>query len=94
MSAPKPTPAPLLKNAAAAPFVYFDAAPTLGLNNAVVSVELAAQITLPKPDQQVQTDLVCVAHLRCSLNAAMNLREALDKAIAMANGGEGSSSKH
>ena len=74
---------PLLKNAAAAERLYFDMAPCYGCNNGVVELVLADRVLQPKPDGSVQIDMVAVAHLRCSIAAALNLREALDKAIAM-----------
>jgi hypothetical protein len=79
-----PTAAPLLKNAALAPFIVFDNVPVYGSLAGNVEVELAARMLMPKPDGGVGTDMGCTAHLRCSVQAATLLREALDKAIAMA----------
>jgi len=85
----KPTVSPpLLKNAAQAPFVFFDGAPAFGAVNGLVEIELAARALAPKADDTIAVDLVCVGHLRCSLNAAVNLREAIDGAIRMAQGGK------
>lgn len=81
-NAPK-APAPLLKNTASAPFVYCDVVPAFGIVNGVIELELAAQVLIPKPDGSVQSDLACVAHLRCSVAAANNLVDALDKALDM-----------
>lgn len=82
---PKPASAPvLLKNVANAPVVYFDGVPTYGLLAGVVQLELAASVIFPRADGTVGSDAICVAHLRCSVNAARNLSAALDKALDMA----------
>lgn len=83
-SAPKSS-APLVKNVASAPFVFFDAAPVFGVNAGVVQVALTANATSIKADKTVGVDMVAVAHLRGSLQAAVSLRDALDQAIAMAS---------
>ena len=72
-----------LKNAAASPFIYFDGAPAMGAQSGLVEIELAARVVMPRADGSVTCDMVCVAHLRCSANAAANLRDALDRALTM-----------
>jgi hypothetical protein len=62
-----------------APFIYFDAAPTYGVNNGAIQVELAASTVLPDGSGAVRIDVLITAHLRCSPTAAMSLREAIDK---------------
>lgn len=84
--APKPaTPgaAPLLKNAAAAPFVYFDAVPVYGTYAGNLEIELAARQLLPKADGSVASDMACTAHLRTSPQGAVMLIDALQKALDM-----------
>jgi hypothetical protein len=73
----------MIKNAAAAPFIYFDGAPAMGVQNGVVEIELVARAVMPKDNGAVYSDMVCVAHLRCSLAAAINLRDAIDRAEDM-----------
>jgi hypothetical protein len=73
----------LMKNAAAAPFIYFDGAPSMGTQNGLVEVELCARAVMPKANGEVYTDVVCVAHLRCSVPAAANLRDALSRTLDM-----------
>ncbi len=73
--------APLMKNAAAAPFVVFDNVPVMGSYQGNIEVELAARTLMPKPDGSVVAELNCVAHLRCSVTAAAMLIEALEKAL-------------
>lgn len=84
---PKPpsglAPAPLLKNAANAPFIYFDNVPVFGTYAGNLEVELAARQLLPKPDGSVVADKACTAHLRCSPQAAIQLVDALQKALDM-----------
>jgi hypothetical protein len=74
----------LLKNAAAAPVIYFDAVPVFGSFAGHIEVEIAARILMPKPDgTSVVAEMLCVAHLRCSPQAAEALTDALDKALDM-----------
>jgi hypothetical protein len=77
----------LLKNTAAAPFVYFDNAPVFGGFAGHVEVELAARILMPTPGTDgragVNSDMACTAHLRCSPAAAMHLISALTEALKM-----------
>jgi hypothetical protein len=81
----KPTaaPMPMLKNAGAAPLIYFDSIPVFGAFAGHVELELAARMLLPKPDGSVMVDMACTAHLRCSPAAAMQMIEALTKAVDM-----------
>ena len=83
---PSPSPAPLLKNAAAAPFIYFDGVPVYGAFDGNIEVELASRVLMPKSDGvTVTADLICTGHLRCSPSAAAMLIDALQKAIDMHN---------
>lgn len=67
---------------AAAPFIYFDYAPTFGVMNGVLRIELAAD-TIVSDDRGTRTEVVWVAHLRGSVGAAASLRDALDRALGM-----------
>ena len=82
MNAPKTT-SPAMKNAAAAPYIYFDGAPSLGTHAGMIEIELAARALMPTGTNQAYSDLVCTAHLRCSVNAATNLRDAINQALDM-----------
>lgn len=75
---------PLLKNVAAAPILYFDNVPTLGVNNNIVELELSARVVTPTADSKTTIEGLCVAHLRCSLEAALSLRTAIEKAFKIA----------
>lgn len=76
-------PLPLLKNAGAAPLVFFDNVPVYGSFSGNIEIEVAARMLMPKPDGTVMADMACTGHLRCSPNAAKVLAEALMSAVAM-----------
>lgn len=76
-----PSASPFLKNAGAAPIVYFDNAPVRGTYSGNIEVELAARMLMPKPDGSVVAEMSCTAHLRCSPLAARILIEALANAL-------------
>jgi hypothetical protein len=65
-----------------APFVYFDGVSCFGHHNGAIQIELAANLLMPV-GAGVRIDVIQTAHLRCSPAAAIVLREALDKALAM-----------
>jgi hypothetical protein len=70
-----------------APIIYFDGASCFGHHNGAIQIELAANLLMPV-GAAVRVDLVQTAHLRCSVAAALALREALDKALAMYTQGQ------
>lgn len=76
-------PGPLLKNAAAAPVVYFDNVPVFGTFGGNIEIELAARLLMPKADGSVFADMSCTAHLRASPAAIAMLMDACEKALAM-----------
>ncbi len=80
-----PDAAPLVyKNVDDAPFIYFDLVPTHGLLGGAVQIELAARTISPLPDGVATIiEFVTVGRLRCTPAAAVALREAIDKALAM-----------
>ncbi|KIZ41591.1 MULTISPECIES: hypothetical protein [Rhodopseudomonas] len=66
-----------------APIIFFEFCPTLGNNNGLINIMLAAGIVLPTASTATNVVPVAVAHLRCSSIAAKQLRDALDKALLM-----------
>lgn len=68
---------------AQAPFIYFDNAPTFGLNEGIANVTLEAFRNL-LIQGEVRNDRVIVAHLRMSLPTVHRLRNALDGIILAA----------
>lgn len=82
---PTSSASPLLKNAATAPFVFFDNVPVYGSIGGIIEIELAARMLMPKPDGAIIADMSCAAHLRCNPMAAIMLIDALQKALDMHN---------
>src|SRR3569623_43618 len=70
-----------------APIIYFDGASCFGHHNGAIQIELAANLLLTV-GAAVRGDVIQTAHLRCSGAAALALREALDKALAMYQQGQ------
>lgn len=70
-----------LKNIAAAPIIYFDSVPLLGTYAGTIEVELAARALSPRADGGAVAEALCVAHLRCTPQAATELVAALDRAL-------------
>jgi hypothetical protein len=66
-----------------APIIFFEYCPTLGNAQGLINVMLAAGIVLPTGNGNTQVTPVAVAHLRCTTHAAIQLRDALDKALLM-----------
>lgn len=63
-----------------APYIYFDGSPNFGNAGGIVNLTLAAARHL-SDNQQIKSDIVAVAYLRCSIQAAIDLRNAIDQAL-------------
>lgn len=63
-----------------APIIFFDGVPNFGTANGIVNITLAANRHMLQGDS-VETDVIATAFLRCNVQAAMNLRDAIDKAL-------------
>jgi hypothetical protein len=50
---------------------------------AQIQIELASRRLIPLEDGAVQVEFLCTGHLRCSPNAARQLREAIESALQM-----------
>jgi hypothetical protein len=72
-----------------APFIYFDGVASMGVNFGAVQIKLAANILVPTGDGGARAQVVLTAHLRCSPNAAADLRQAIDKALLLGAKTEG-----
>lgn len=68
---------------AAAPLIYFDIVGAYGTMNGSIELELATRILVPKPDGSTEVKFISSGRLRCTQNAAMNLRNGLDAALKM-----------
>jgi hypothetical protein len=67
----------------AAPLVYFDIVGAYGTMNGSIEIELATRILIPKGDGSTEVKFISSGRLRCTQNAAVNLRNALDAALKM-----------
>src|SRR5207249_2646920 len=74
----------IVSDAVRAPIIYFEGTPTFGYGNGVVNLMLATNVVLPTADGGTVTQAVAVAHLRCNLPAAAQLRDTLEKALLIA----------
>ncbi|MET0181392.1 MAG: hypothetical protein ABW199_00750 [Caulobacterales bacterium] len=63
-----------------APIIYFEGAPNFGCNNGIVNITLAANRNMVQ-GQKIQMDVLAVAFLRCNIQGAMALRQAIDQAL-------------
>ncbi len=82
---PKATPEPrplIVKDVYHAPIIYFEGAPNFGNNGGIINVTLAASRHVLE-GKNVATDVVAVAHLRCNIATAIDLRRALDDALLL-----------
>ena len=68
---------------AAAPLVYFDIVGAYGTMNGSIEIELATRILVPKSDGATEVKFISSGRLRCTQNAAANLRNGLDAALKM-----------
>jgi len=68
---------------ALAPLVYFDIVGAYGTMNGAIELELATRILVPKPDGSTDVKFISSGRIRCSANAATNLRNGIDAALKM-----------
>lgn len=65
-----------------APFIFYEGVPAFGFTNGVINLTLAANRTWIGPDG-IANEQVVVAYLRGNIQAAINLREAIDNALLL-----------
>ena len=75
---------------AAAPLVYFDIVGAYGTMNGSIELELATRILVPRSDGTTEVKFISSGRLRCTQNAAANLRNGLDAALKMLDQPQGS----
>lgn len=82
---PNPKPGDLVyeDTGGTAPLVYFDIVGAYGTMNGSIEIELATRILIPKPDGSTEVKFISSGRLRCTQNAAVNLRNGLDAALKM-----------
>jgi hypothetical protein len=66
-----------------APFIFYEGAPAFGFTNGVINITLSANRTWAGPNG-IMNEQVVVAYLRGNIQAALNLRNSLDKALLLA----------
>lgn len=66
-----------------APIIYFDGAPNFGNNNGIINITLAVARHMSSGGNGVVSDVIAVAHLRCSIQAAIDLQRALNDALLL-----------
>jgi hypothetical protein len=79
----------LVKDLPHAPIVYFEGAPSFGINNGIVNVTLAVVRNLPDGQGGIAQDVIAIGYLRCNVPGAIELRKALDDAILLGAKTEG-----
>ena len=80
-----PSVGPTALGAEYAPFIYFDGVSTYGVNFGAIQIDLAANIVVPDPTGPTgtRTDVMMTAHIRCSPNAAADLKQSIERALEM-----------
>ena len=68
-----------------APIIFFERAPMSGYADGIVSITLGASCPQIRPNGEVRGEAVTTAHLKCSIQAAVNLREAINNALSRAS---------
>jgi hypothetical protein len=66
-----------------APIIFFEVCPTFGNNGGLVNLMLATGLIEAAPHGKVASRVKAVAHLRMTVAAAVNLRDTLDRALAL-----------
>jgi hypothetical protein len=67
----------------AAPLIYFDIVGAYGIMHGAIELEIATRILVPKRDDTTQARFISTGRIRCSPNAAINLRNSIDAALKM-----------
>jgi hypothetical protein len=78
-----PAVSPAFRDSTTAPFVYFDTAPVFGIAAGTVQIELVSRTLVPTADGGANPEFQVTGRLRCSAQAARNLRDALNRALTM-----------
>jgi hypothetical protein len=81
---PAQVPAIAVSDTPHAPFIFYEWAPAFGFTNGVVNLTLAAGRTWIGPNGTAMNEQVVVAYLRGNIQAALSLRDSIDKALLLA----------
>jgi hypothetical protein len=74
---------PKISGAPHAPIVFFDEAPVFNNYNGIIGITLCTNITMPDGAGGLTNEMAAVAFLRCNIQAAVALRNALDSALLL-----------
>jgi hypothetical protein len=66
-----------------APFIFYEAAPAFGVTNGVVNITLSAHRVWAEADG-IKGEQVVTAYLRGNIQAAISLRDAINKVLLLA----------
>ena len=66
------------------PIVYFDNSPCISHLNGIIGITLTVTGGVPTEADGVETAAAVVAYLKCNVFAAITLRDAIDKALLLA----------
>jgi hypothetical protein len=67
----------------ATPILYFDIVGAHGVMNGSIQLEVASRILVPTPDGGVHIKFISSGRIRCSSQAAVQLRNSIDLALKM-----------
>jgi hypothetical protein len=70
-------------NNASASFVYFDSCSACGTLNGTIQLELTASTLVMTGPNATRTEIVTVAHIRCSPTAAADLQVMIGRALEL-----------
>lgn len=66
-----------------APIIYFEGAPNFGNRNGIINISLVAVRHVASNNAAPNADIVVVADLRCTIDAALSLRKSIDDALLL-----------
>jgi len=83
---PRPAQVPIIpvSDSPHAPFIFYEWAPAFGFTNGIVNLSLAANRSHIGKDGAALNEQVVVAHLRGNVQAALSLRDSVNKALLLA----------
>ena len=65
-----------------APIIFFKSAPVSGYGGGIVSITLGASCPQIGPHGELRGEAAITAYLKCSVQAAVNLRDAINNALS------------
>jgi hypothetical protein len=68
-----------------APIIFFERAPLSGYADGIITITLSTLCPESQPSGELRREAVTAAHLKCNIQAAINLRDALNNALSRAS---------